>query len=161
MNTRDLGGTLPTLFSELVDGTPASGGYMLNKGDTGLLRSLDKLSAVAVSVKVASGSSIAAHVHHLWYGLSLMSRWAAGENPWDDADWTASWKKTTVSDAEWKKLRGELRDEAHRVLEMMRKPRDLEEAELTGLVAIVGHLAYHFGAIRQMDRAARGPAANA
>lgn len=160
MNTRDLGGTLPTLFSELVDGAPTTGAYMLNRGDPGLLRSLDKLSAAAASAKTAGGSSIAAHVDHLRYGLSIMNRWAAGENPWDDADWNASWRKTKVSDAEWKKLRGELRDEAHRWLEAMRAPRDVDAAELNGMVGSIAHLAYHVGAIRQIDPATRGPSAN-
>ena len=54
---------------------------VLNGGDTGLLRSLDHLSAAAASAPSAGGPSIAAHVEHLRYGLSLMNRWAAGENP--------------------------------------------------------------------------------
>jgi hypothetical protein len=29
--------------------------------------------------------------------------------------------------------------------------------ELTGLLASVAHLAYHLGAIRQIDKATRGP----
>ena len=41
MNIRDLGNTLPTLFAELIDGAPQSEEYMLNRGDAGLLRSLD------------------------------------------------------------------------------------------------------------------------
>jgi hypothetical protein len=43
MNARDLAGTLTTLFQELVDGPPTTGACMLNRGDAGLLRSLDKL----------------------------------------------------------------------------------------------------------------------
>ena len=98
----------PLLFSELVVGAPASGGYMLNAGDEGLLRSLDKLTAAAASAVTPTGSSIAAHVDHLRYGLSLMNRWSAGESPFKDADWSASWKKTAVSEAEWQTLRSEL-----------------------------------------------------
>ena len=75
MNTRDLGNTLPTLFSELVDGATQTEAYMLNRGDPGLLRSLDKLSATAASAPTQRGSTIAAHVDHLRYGLSLMNRW--------------------------------------------------------------------------------------
>lgn len=160
MNTRDLTASLTTLFSELVDGAPESGAYMLNRSDPGLLRSLDKLSAAAASATANGGSSIAAHVDHLRYGLSLMNRWAAGENPWNDADWSASWRRTRVSDAEWKKLREDLRDETHRWLDAMREPRDVDETELNGMIGSIAHLAYHVGAIRQMDRAARGPSAN-
>src|SRR5687767_12105095 len=108
MNTRDFGNALPTLFTELVDGASQSEAYMLNRGDPGLLRSLDKLSATAASATTKNGSSIAAHVDHLRYGLSLMNRWSAGENPFDDADWSASWHRTRVSAAQWKQLREQL-----------------------------------------------------
>ena len=95
---------------------------MLNRGDAGLLRSLDKLSATAASAPTPHGSSIAAHVEHLRYGLSLMNRWAAGENPFDDADWRASWRKTRVYAAQWKQLRDALAEEAHRWLESLKQP---------------------------------------
>ena len=160
MNTRDLGNTLPTLFSELVHGAPQSEAYMLNRGDAGLLRSLDKLSAIAASATTPNGSSIAAHVDHLRYGLSLMNRWSAGENPFDGADWSASWRRTRVSAVQWKQLRDELASEAHRWLESLNKPREIDQSELNSFVGSVAHLAYHVGAIRQIDLSARGPSAN-
>lgn len=76
MNTGDFGDTLPTLFAELIDGASADEAYMINRGDSGLLRSLDKLSV------------------------------------------------------------------------------------LNGVVGSIAHLAYHVGAIRQIDLSARGPSAN-
>jgi hypothetical protein len=160
MNTGDLGNTLPTLFGELVDGAPQSEAYMLNRGDSGLLQSLDKLSATAASALTATGSSIAAHVDHLRYALSLMNRWAAGENPFDKADWTTSWRKTRVSAVQWKQLRDELANEAHRWLSVLQQPRDVGQTDLNGVVASVAHLAYHVGAIRQIDLSARGPSAH-
>jgi hypothetical protein len=158
MRTDDLAKTLAALFSELVNGAPASGGYMLNPGDEGLLRSIDKLPAAAASATIATGSSIAAHVDHLRYGLSLMNRWNAGENPFKDADWSASWKKTAVSEDEWQMLRAQLRTEAAGWLNGLRMPREAQEIELNGMIGSIAHLAYHLGAIRQIDRAARGPA---
>jgi hypothetical protein len=160
MNTSDLGNALPILFAELVDGASKSEAYMLNRGDAGLLRSLDKLSATAASALNPHGSTIAAHVDHLRYGLSLMNRWSAGENPFDDADWTASWRRTRVSAAQWKQLREELAKEAHRWLENLAKPREMDQSELNSVVGSVAHLAYHVGAIRQIDLSARGPSAN-
>lgn len=157
MNTRDLAGTLTTLFAELVDGPPSAAAYMLNRGDPGLLRSLDKLTARDASSAVPGGASIAAHVDHLRYGLSLMNRWSAGENPFNDADWSTSWQTTTVSDDDWRDLRARLRDEAHRWLDALRTPRDVVAVELNGIVGSIAHLAYHLGAIRQINRAARGP----
>jgi hypothetical protein len=157
MNTRDVADTLTTLFGELVDGPPAAAAYMLNRGDAGLLRSLDKLTARDASSAVAGRASIAAHVDHVRYGLSLMNRWSRGENPFGDADWSASWRITTVSDDQWRELRAQLRDEAHRWLDALRTPRDVDAIELNGIVGSIAHLAYHLGAIRQIDRTARGP----
>src|SRR5215211_293589 len=107
MHTSELSNTLTTLFSELVNGAPTDGAYMLNAGDEGLLGSLDKLSAQAASALTPTGSSIAAHVDHLRYGLSLMNRWRAGENPFGTADWSTSWKKTDVAEEEWRTRRSE------------------------------------------------------
>ncbi len=159
MNTTNLTQTLSTLFGELVDGTSPSGGYMLNANDVGLLRSIDKISATDASTVVDGGSSIAAHVDHMAYGIGLMNRWAAGENPWKDADWSASWKHTRVSDEGWEKLRGRLADESHKWLGAIKQPRELSETELTGMIGSIAHLAYHLGAIRQMDRKICGPKA--
>ena len=107
MNTRDLTTVLPTLLSELVHGSPRPdvGTYMLNRGDGGLLESLEALSAAGASANSNGGGSIAAHVDHVRYGLALLNRWAAGEPaPWKGADWTASWRRPTVTDAELKRM---------------------------------------------------------
>ena len=109
------------------------------------------------SAMTPTGSSIAAHVDHLRYGLSLMNSWTAGENPFANADWGASWKKTTVSDEEWRTRRAELRTEATRWLEALGRPRDVQTIELNGIVGSIVHLAYHLGAIRQINQATRGP----
>lgn len=160
MNTGEVARTLEILVSELLDGPPERGAYMLNSGDAGLLRSLDRLSAEAASAAPAGGSSIAANVEHLRYGFSLMNRWAAGENPFEDADWSASWLRQTVTDGEWARLRADLRAEAYRWRDVLRAPREVGGIELNGMIGSIAHLAYHLGAIRQIDRATRGPAAN-
>jgi hypothetical protein len=157
MNTHDVAKTLATLFGELIDGAPASGGYMLNAGDPGMLRSLDTLPATAASASTQTGSSIAAHVDHVRYGLSLMNRWSAGDSPFKDADWSASWKKTTVTDDEWRRLRADLRSEMTRWLNALGTAREVQEIELNGMIGSIAHLAYHLGAIRQIDSSLRGP----
>lgn len=156
-----LGDSLALLASELLDG-PTGECYILNMGDQGLLRSLDRLSASSASTRPASGgASIAAHVDHVLYGLRLMNRWVAGdENPWKDADWTASWQRTTVTDDEWRTLREQFRHEARLCRDALsRASTDLPTQALTGAIAILAHLAYHLGAIRQIDRSIRGPSA--
>ena len=158
IRTGDLAPTLATLFSELVLGAPDSGGFMLNPGDEGLLASLDRLPAAEVSAPTPTGSSIAAHVDHLRYGLSLMNRWSAGENPFKDADWSASWTRTKVSEDEWQTLRAGIRNKAVRWLNALGTPREVQQIELNGMIGSVAHLAYHLGAIRQINQALRGPA---
>ncbi len=157
MNTRDVVATLSTLLGELVDGPPADA-YMLNRGDAGLLRSLDKLTAADASAAVPGGASIAAHVDHLRYGLSLLNRWSRGEQPFGTADWGVSWRIGSVADREWRELRASLETEAHRWLDVVRAPRDVSLDELNAVVGSIAHIGYHLGAIRQINRAARGPA---
>ena len=160
MTAGQVASSLSTLFVELVEGPPGKASYVLNQGDTGLLRSLDSLSAEAASRSTADGATIAAHVDHVLYGLTLMNRWSEGErNPWEGADWTRSWQRAGVSENEWSALRADLARESRRWLAALREPRETNEIELTGLVSSVVHIAYHLGAIRQIDRSARGPKA--
>jgi hypothetical protein len=160
MNTNEITATLATLLGELVDGAPETAAFMLNRGDAGLLASLDRLSAQAASASSQGGATIAGHVDHLRYGLSLMNRWAGGENPFLDADWSAAWRTREVAEDRWRELRDGLRDEAHRWLTAIGEPREVEPIELNGMIGSIAHLAYHLGAIRQIDRSTRGPTAN-
>ena len=159
MDTTESTTPLMRLFSELVDGSSSqSGAFILNSGDVGLLRSLDRLSAADASRSVNDGATIAAHAQHLRYGLSLMNRWATeGGDPFADATWDEAWKTSDVDESAWKEIRDGLRDEAHRWLTVLGSPRDMSEAELTGMIASVAHLAYHLGAIRQITKDGRGP----
>ena len=158
MLTKDFSPALARVFSELTVGTKPPGGYVLNRGDVGLLRSLDLLSASDASKNVNGGATIAAHAQHVRYGLSLFNRWAAeGGNPFADAMWDEAWKTTRVDEREWAEIRDGLRRESQQWLETLQSPREVSEIELTGLIASVAHLAYHLGAIRQIDKSTRGP----
>lgn len=162
MNTREITSALPALLSELVRGSPdpMAPTSMLNRGDEGLLASLDKISPADASTTRAGGATIAAHTDHLRYGLELLNRWAEGKPvPWKEADWTASWKRSTVTDAEWQTLRASLRREADRWIAALAEPRELSARELQWTIGSIAHLAYHLGAIRQIDRGTRGPTA--
>jgi hypothetical protein len=159
MRTDDSARTLGHLFSELVDGvTSSGGGFMLNTGDIGTLRSLDKLSAAEASRSANGGATIAAHAQHVRYGLSLMNQWGReGGNPFANAKWDEAWTISTVNAAQWSEIRNGLRDESHRWLEVLRAPREVAGIEFTGMVSSIAHLAYHLGAMRQIDKSARGP----
>lgn len=157
MTTSELFTSLHVLMRELTHGTAPSGGFVLNPGDAGLLASLDQLTSDDASMSSHGGASIAAHVAHVSYGLSLMNRWAAGENPFASADWNAAWQIRGISKDEWDRLRSELRVQIDNWLATVVRPRDLETVELNGVVGSVVHLAYHVGAIRQIHAGARGP----
>jgi hypothetical protein len=158
MDTLQARSSLTRLFSELVDGTRPDGAFVLNSGDAGLLRSLDKVPAADASRAVNGGATIAAHAQHLRFGLSLMNRWAAeGGDPFADAKWDQAWKVSAVDETSWREIRDGLRDEAHRWLHALNLPREVGEAEFTGMIASIAHLAYHLGAIRQISKDARGP----
>lgn len=152
---------LATLLRELVHGAPPDWGYILNHGDIGLLRSLDAISAEQASAPApAGGSSIAAHVDHLRYGLELLNRWSEGEDPFANADYGLSWTRGTVSQDEWLARRASLAREIAKWERVVAEPRDMSQVELNGVVASVAHLAYHLGAIRQINKALQGPRAS-
>jgi hypothetical protein len=157
----DLHSSLSLLFAELTNGPSGDEAYMLNRGDPGLLRSIDALSAERASTSPVPGAAtIAAHVDHLCYGLDLMNRWSDGEaDPWSSADWTASWRRATVTVSEWAALRDRLRTSTGRWRKSLETPRSMSALELNGVIASIAHLAYHLGAIRQIDRSIQGPRA--
>src|SRR5688500_12039385 len=134
MNTKDVGSALGGLWSELVDGAARGGAaFVLNSGDAGLLRSLDRLTAEEASRSVNAGATIAAHAQHVRYGLSLMNRWAReGGNPFADATWDAAWKMSAADAATWEEIRSGLRDEASRWREVLISPRAVSDVELAG-----------------------------
>jgi hypothetical protein len=159
MHTTDTSRAVSRLFAELVDGTSTPGeAFILNSGDIGLLRSLERLSAADASQSTNDGATIAAHAQHVRFGLSLMNRWAReGGNPFADATWDEAWKISALDDEAWRNIRTGLEDESHRWLEVLRSPREVNAIELAGMIGSVAHLAYHLGAIRQIGKSVRGP----
>lgn len=148
--------TVKGLLTELAVGPPGKSAYVLNPGDRGLLESLRALSAAQASARPQGRSSIASHAHHLHYGFTLMNRWARGDDPFKDANWSESWRQQQVDDAEWAKLLTALGDEIKNWREAIGS-RDWDPVVLSGTIGSVAHLAYHLGAIRQLNAAAVGP----
>src|SRR5688572_10974472 len=58
MRTDEFTKTMTRVFSELIDGPNPKGGVVLNTGDIGLLRSLDKISAADASRSTNDGATI-------------------------------------------------------------------------------------------------------
>lgn len=143
---------LTKLLQEIFTGPPAREAFILNPGDTGLLGQLDALDAVAASSRPMPGrTTIAGHVDHVRYGLSLLNRWIAGEaNPWAGADWEAAWRTTTVTDDAWRDLRDALRREATAWQRAVAARTEWDDLAAAGSLSSLAHTAYHLGAIRQI-----------
>ncbi len=87
-----------------------------------------------------------------------MNRWAReGGDPFSDARWDAAWTTVAVDEAEWSAIRDELRAESEEWLASLGGPRSMSTLALCGMIGSVAHLAYHLGAIRQIEKNARGP----
>ena len=144
--------SLAKLLVEIFDGPPGGEAYILNPGDAGLLRQLDATPAVAASRQPIPGHpSIAAHADHLHFGLTLLTRWISGEeNPWEGADWNASWQRNVVSDEQWQHLRDGLRKQAGLWQKAFAARREWDDLSAAGALSSLAHTAYHLGAIRQV-----------
>jgi hypothetical protein len=143
---------LSRVLAEIFDGPPGTEAYLLNPADPGLLRQLDAIDAAAASLRPMPGATtIASHVDHVHYGLTLLNRWAAGEeNPWSDADWDASWRRTSVTAEQWQTLRDRLRHEAEIWRKVVALRNEWDAVTAAGALASAAHTAYHLGAIRQI-----------
>jgi hypothetical protein len=160
MHTKDFHRSLTSLFNEIVNGVPVGiEAFALNPGDAGLLASLDQISAASATRAAHGGATVAAHVKHLSYGFSLMNRWAQGENPFPNADWSAAWRTREVTETEWSGLRAELRREAGQWHDTLSSDREVHGTELDAVIGTIIHAAYHLGAIRQIVAEGRGPKA--
>ena len=64
-----------------------------------------------------------------------------------------------VLDDGWRALRAKLAREAAAWVTAIGTPREWDVMTLNGAIGSIVHLAYHAGALRQIDAAARGPRA--
>lgn len=125
-----------------------------NEPNSGLLGFLSQVSAEDASRPPAPGmKSIAAHTQHLIYCITLANRAARGEDAYAGADWAASWRTDSVTAMEWEKIRDSLRHEHELLIAAIKDPAWREDPMLIqGMMALIGHGAYHLGAIRQIRR---------
>jgi hypothetical protein len=76
-----------------------------------------------------------------------------GENAYADADWKESWRIPVVDEESWQRLKSDLRCVHTDLLDSLRGNLPWEDEDfLKGVIALVGHGAYHLGAIRQIQR---------
>ena len=64
--------------------------------------------------------------------------------------WKESWKLYEVDNSEWGRLRKDLRTEFESLRQAIESQTELAEQDLTWVLALLPHAAYHLGTIRQM-----------
>ena len=144
---------LTSLFREIVYGPPGDMAFVVNPSDPGLVASLAALPASQASARPNGRSSVASHVQHLRFGLTLLNKWAGGDqNAFASASFEESWSHQQVNDDEWRALRQAFEDQAREWQARLEVPREWDAMTLSGFVSSVAHTAYHMGAIRQLVR---------
>jgi hypothetical protein len=123
-------------------------GYILDTGQSGLLGTIDSLSAEAASAaRGPEHATIASHCGHVLFLLQYFAAYERGETP--AADWAGSWATRVVDDAAWQALRQELRTTYDAVMARLQARDDWPEAAIAASLMLLAHCAYHVGEIRQ------------
>lgn len=123
-----------------------------NEAANGFLGTVGSIGASQASrpLEPGDGLTVASHVGHLRFALSLANRAAKGENPYAEAKWARSWDARGVSEAQWRDLVEGLRAEYAEFRTNVESGVFLnDEDSMTGLLATIAHGAWHLGAIRQ------------
>lgn len=146
----DYNAAMVTLFSEVFEGqSPGVPTWIIERED-GLFKLLGDLPAEAASKVPAPGlNTIGAHAFHVHYLLQLTNAFIRGEQP--EVDWASSWLRPVFSEPEWDAFRASLQAEYDGVLAfLMTRPEWPGQDWLMGAMALIPHVAYHVGSIRQL-----------
>ena len=141
------------VLAEAFEGPKQSWSYFTDTGaEAGVFGTLAVLDAATAS-RVWGGTTIAAHAHHVAFGLAASAAWIAGDHA--SRDWQESWSVMTVTDAEWRNLQQRLRDRYEELRKAIESDASANVESLGGALAAVAHSAYHLGAIRQKTALSR------
>ena len=125
-------------------------GAYLDKG-TSLFETLADISAADASQPMGDCATIAAHVAHVTYYLRVLEDRMFGRDL-SYVNWDEIWGIVSgVTEAEWEAMIADLR----RTYERIKSHLDEAESwggitELSSMLGIIAHSAYHLGEIRQM-----------
>src|SRR4051812_43697533 len=151
MDTSSINTPAAELLFELIDGPadPKLTWVVSNEPNAGILGTLDRFSAEQASRAPALGRKTpAAHAAHLLFSLELATQRLRGENP--DADWDGSWEPSTVFPDDCHRLRQQIREASATLRKAIEGGTTWEPLAFKGIIAPVGHVAYHLGALRQL-----------
>ncbi len=116
---------------------------------SGLLETLEPLDALTASRSIlTNGSTIAAHVHHLWFCMGVINR-RLESNP-ESTDWNEEWAIREIDDEAWLRLKANLRGEFDRTVRWLELSAEGDAAQFNLVMEGIAHAAYHVGAVRQI-----------
>jgi len=126
------------------------GPVYLDRG-TSLFETLAEISAEGASQPMGNCATIAAHVAHTTYYLRVLEDRMLGRDL-SYVNWDQIWEEVSGVDAdEWERLLAELRTTYERIMGHLDSADQWEGInELSSLLGIIAHSAYHLGEIRQM-----------
>jgi hypothetical protein len=140
-------GQVQAVLREAFEGSQEMWSYFTDQGAEGaLLATLARLGAADASRPVGS-RSVAAHTHHVAFSLQASAKWIRGDR--SPNDWTQSWTVSTVDDGAWAALQEKLRGGYADLRRAIESGAASGEEAFGGAVAVVAHVAYHLGAIKQ------------
>jgi hypothetical protein len=152
LSLTDATGQLLALLGEAFEGAERWSYFTDHGADAGLLGTLAKLNAADASRPVGA-TSVAAHAHHVAFGLEASAAWVRGDR--SRRNWADSWRVTAVDDAAWAALQQQLRDRYADLRRAVEQHAAAGVEAFGGAVGAVAHAAYHLGAIKQKVAAGR------
>ena len=125
-------------------------GAYLDPG-TSLFETLADISAAQASQPMGDCATIAAHVAHMNYYLQVLEDRMFGRDL-SAVNWDRIWEEVrAVDEAEWQRMLADLRATYERVKSHLDAADQWEGiTELSSMLGIIAHSAYHLGEIRQM-----------
>ena len=125
-------------------------GAYLDRG-TSLFETLAQISAEDASQPMGNCATIAAHVAHSTYYLEVLEDRMFGRDL-SAVNWDTIWEEVGgVDQAEWERMLADLRTTYARIKSHLDNAEEWEGInELSSMLGIIAHSAYHLGEIRQM-----------
>ncbi len=125
-------------------------GAYLDRG-TSLFETLAQISAEEASQPMGDCATIAAHVAHSTYYLNVLEDRMFGRDL-SGVNWDTIWEEVSgVDQAEWDRMLADLRTTYARIKSHLDNAEEWEGInELSSMLGIIAHSAYHLGEIRQM-----------
>lgn len=139
------------LFREAFEGRADGKNYTwFVEGSEGIFDAIEHLTCEQASTRLKPDcSTIAAHINHIRFTLAGCNASIRQENP--SMDWESSWAIQEVDEEAWKQLAADLRAEYEWTLAWLgNDPVFPEQGHLTGAMALLPHMGYHLGAVRQL-----------